>query len=845
MLRGTLARDLLLGWERVLVADRVSHLDRVLLLCAFFGLLAVFALVNPAGAANAPITFSVIGDIPYGSSEIEVLEDIVADHNIYAPADFFVHVGDIKSGSESCSETRYATVADILRDLAVPAFILPGDNEWNDCSNPSQAWGYWTKHLLGLEQDFCGVPGDFQGQSVRPENFAFTWNGVLFIGLNIVGGSVLSNSERNTRLQQDADWVEQKLAQYGSTVRAMVVFGHAGPSSGRARFFDQFRSDAGSWGKPVLYAHGDGHSWILDRPFSQQNILRLQVPAGDDGFVQVLVSLDATNPFNLTQDPWPWPKRTPAFNKPPCVEAEAESPIAFGDAAGIGGFVTDDGDPDPPEEVTTFWSQVAGPAGVAIANPGAPSTTATFPDAGTYVLRLTASDGALQTTEDVSIDVVGLVIDDVFVSESESAVFTVSLLAAQGDPVTVGYTTSNGTAVAPGDYSARSGTLSFSGTTTTRTIQVPVLADVSIEGTESFLVNLTNSSGAPLAKAQGVAIVLDPDATLPPVLSSFTPTSGPVGSEVTLTGGRFSGATEVRFGGIPAAGFAVDSDARIRAAVPASDATGPISVTTPNGSDMSAESFVARLPVLDVDVSGAGAVALSPPGGSHALGSVVTLTALPAPGYDFAGWDGALSGSASPTTITMDGDRFVTASFTAFPPGSVSLDVVLEGLGTVTTDPVGRVQPLDTSVTLTATPAPGYGFAGWSGDLAGSTNPASLLLNGDRLVTATFVEQLACSNGLDDDADGGVDFPADPGCRDALSSTESPQCDDAIDNDGDGTVDWDGGPSGGTADATCSGRGWGSREKTLACGLGFELALLLPLLAGLHGRRRAPHTRAG
>jgi hypothetical protein len=206
-------------------------------------------------------------------------------------------------------------VANILRDLAVPAFILPGDNEWNDCSNPSQAWGHWTKHLLGLEQDFCGVPGDFQAQPVRPENFAFTWNGVLFIGLNIVGGSVQSQSEWNTRLQQDADWVEQRLAQVGSTVRAMVVFGHAGPSSNRALFFDQFRSDAGSWGKPVLYAHGDGHSWILDKPFSQKNILRVQVPQGDEGFVQVLVGLDATNPFNLTQDPWPW-SSNPSATRP-------------------------------------------------------------------------------------------------------------------------------------------------------------------------------------------------------------------------------------------------------------------------------------------------------------------------------------------------------------------------------------------------------------------------------------------------------------------------------------------------------------------------------------------------
>jgi hypothetical protein len=727
------------------VADPGLRLDRALVLGALLAGLSLLTVADTTGAANAPITFSVIGDIPYGSSEIAVLEDIVADHNVYGPADFFVHVGDIKSGSESCSETRYATIADILRDLAVPAFILPGDNEWNDCSKPSQAWGYWTKHLLGLEQDFCGVPGDFQAQPVRPENFAFTWNGVLFVGLNLVGGSVQSQSEWNTRLQQNADWVEQKLAQYGSAVRALVVFGHAGPSSNRALFFDQFRADAGSWGKPVLYAHGDGHSWILDKPFSRKNILRVQVPQGDEGFVQVLVSLDATNPFNLTRDPWPWSNGTPAFNKPPCVEAEADTPVVLGDFAGLAGLVTDDGDPNPPRRVTTAWSQVSGPGSVTIAQPRSLDTTATFPDSGTYVLRLTASDSALQKSDDVSILVTGgppsLTIDDVFVNEGQNAVFTVSLQNALGGTVTVSYATANGTALAPGDYASRSGSLSFSGTTTTRAISVPVATDGVVEGTEAFVVNLTNASGASLAKAQGTAIVLDLDVPPPPALASFAPTSGPAGSQVTLAGSAFTGATQVAFDGVPATSFVVDSATQIRALVPPSATTGPISVATPGGTATSGASFVVRLPLLAVSTSGSGSVSLSPPGGSYPAGTVVTLAALPASGFQFAGWSGDLTGAASPATLAMDGDRAVTATFTPLPVGFVSLDVAIDGLGSVATNPTGRVQPLGTLVSLSALPGADRGFAGWSGDLAGSANPASLLLDGHKRVTATFVER--------------------------------------------------------------------------------------------------------
>ncbi|MCP5055220.1 MAG: hypothetical protein GY937_00680 [bacterium] len=46
-----------------------------------------------------------------------------------------------------------------------------------------------------------------------------------------------------------------------------------------------------------------------------------------------------------------------------------------------------------------------------------------------------------------------------------------------------------------------------------------------------------------------------------------------------------------------------------------------------------------------------------------------------------------------------------------------------------------------------------------------------------------------CSDGLDNDADGWTDFPADPGCAASGSARENPACDDQVDNDGDGGVD--------------------------------------------------------
>ena len=122
----------------------------------------------------------------------------------------------------------------------------------------------------------------------------------------------------------------------------------------------------------------------------------------------------------------------------------------------------------------------------------------------------------------------------------------------------------------------------------------------------------------------------------------------------------------------------------------------------------------------------------------------VTLTAMPADGSIFAGWSGACTGTIPSCVISMTAAKTVTANFNAqitlYP-----LTLTNIGQGTVTSNPEGINCGIEcseeytsgTSVTLTATPAAGYAFGGWSGACSG-TGACEVAMISAKSVTATF-----------------------------------------------------------------------------------------------------------
>ncbi len=144
--------------------------------------------------------------------------------------------------------------------------------------------------------------------------------------------------------------------------------------------------------------------------------------------------------------------------------------------------------------------------------------------------------------------------------------------------------------------------------------------------------------------------------------------------------------------------------------------------------------FIAQR-ALTVNVTGQGGVTRSPNANSYDDGTQVTLTAVPQPGWTFMGWSGSHEGAANPLEITLMQDTTINALFQRF----VSLTPSVQGEGTIAVSPNAPTYLAGAQVTLTANPAEGYRFAGWSGDATGAANPLTVTLSANSEITASFV----------------------------------------------------------------------------------------------------------
>lgn len=123
-------------------------------------------------------------------------------------------------------------------------------------------------------------------------------------------------------------------------------------------------------------------------------------------------------------------------------------------------------------------------------------------------------------------------------------------------------------------------------------------------------------------------------------------------------------------------------------------------------------------------------------------GVAVQLTATPNTGYEFVGWGGDLEQyNDNPITLEMNSDKNISVYYepVAIQLPTFTLNVTIVGSGTVTKTPNQPTYELGTSVILSAKPASGFRFVGWSGDATGTSTKITISMNGNKNIIATFV----------------------------------------------------------------------------------------------------------
>ena len=315
-----------------------------------------------ATTADPTFAVAVVGDSPYGiaygdTAQYTANPAFISAVNADTSLSMTLHVGDIHSGKEYCTESYNLGVFNQWKSFKQPLVYVPGDNEWADCHKAKEGGGTYNAtsgqidyvttaggsyakgdplaNLSLVRSMFFPAPGQTLGVSpmkvhsqaleydaTNPadaqfvENIWFEKNGVMFMTLNVPGGSnnnndiwygtpTMSNAQANevaTRTAANLRWLDKVFAQATTNKDiAMVIqiqadmWDQDGASKAHLteykQFIDKIAAKTLAFGKPVLLINGDSHNYRSDNPLVPNATCVVEAPvAGTVGAPLVAAS---------------------------------------------------------------------------------------------------------------------------------------------------------------------------------------------------------------------------------------------------------------------------------------------------------------------------------------------------------------------------------------------------------------------------------------------------------------------------------------------------------------------------------------------------------------------------
>jgi hypothetical protein len=305
---------------------------------------SVLAVITTAQASSyhdmhshGALSIAVYGDAPYGASDADMAQfdatpAFIQTINDDTDVSLVLHVGDIHSGKQTCSEAYDQSIYDMWTAFASPLVYAPGDNEWTDCHKSKEGGTDPLVNLEYIRSIFFASPGHTigadmpvmsQAENYDPkypsdadyvENVMWEQSKVVFVTLNVPGGS--NNDEDNwygldrtqpqtdeilKRTSADLRWLDKAFAlAKDDHARAVVIQIQADmwdldgtdPAElhidNYRQFIDSIAFNTAAFGKPVLLLNGDSHVYRSDNP-----LVKGAPCVTEDGSTEVACSDDA------------------------------------------------------------------------------------------------------------------------------------------------------------------------------------------------------------------------------------------------------------------------------------------------------------------------------------------------------------------------------------------------------------------------------------------------------------------------------------------------------------------------------------------------------------------------
>src|SRR3989441_5225372 len=272
---------------------------------------------------SARFEFALIGDMPYDARHEKEFANVMREIDA-ADLAFVVHDGDFwwdgaawteqAGGLPPCSDATFEDRLRLAQSSRHPFIFVPGDNEWTDCHRAKPRTYDPLERLTKLRQMFFQGDQSLGRRTMRltrqsedtryakfRENVRWTYGDVLFVTLHVVG----SNNNLGRTPEMDAEYSERNAANLAwlrnafdlamrSRSKAIMIIAQANPGfenswtssmqrryllaglglrapeTRRATGFDEFlaalEKATMTFGKPVVYVHGDTHIFRVDKP---------------------------------------------------------------------------------------------------------------------------------------------------------------------------------------------------------------------------------------------------------------------------------------------------------------------------------------------------------------------------------------------------------------------------------------------------------------------------------------------------------------------------------------------------------------------------------------------------